>query len=239
MVMFLAAIRRNRMANQMDGLSPSQRWALLVGAAKRAAEASGFSLKRVPGRGLSNVVELTKGGKSHRASIRTTRDRWIAFQPLNKGTTWKTLDDVESVLVAAVDDREDPKNIEVYLFPAEEVQKRFADAYKARIADGHLQKDSFGMWVSLDRDERGIAASVGSGIVDSFKPIAEYSIAELLQSHPPQQTEEAELPGEVEDSLPTLTTIAEVLSWARLQVAQIAGVDVGAVKLDLKMSLES
>ena len=38
------------------------------------------------------------------ASVRTTRDRWIAFPPLDGGTRWKTLDDVELVLVAAVDE---------------------------------------------------------------------------------------------------------------------------------------
>jgi hypothetical protein len=38
---------------------------------------------------------------------------------------------------------------------------------------------------------------------------------------------------EVNDAQPT--TIAEVMDWAREHVARIAGVKVGAVKLDLKV----
>lgn len=227
------------MANEMEGLNSSQRWALLVSAAKQGAQNAGYSLKRVPGRGLSNVWEITKNGKVEKASIRTTRDRWIAYQPLDKGKRWKTLDDVNWVIVAAVDNREEPENVEVYLLPAAEVLKCFKAAYKARIADGQSQQDSFGMWVSLDKDERGIAASVGSGIIEAQAPIAKFSIKALLASAPALPAEEAPPPGEMGDAMPTLGTISEVLAWARQQVAQLAGVDVSAVKLDLKLSMES
>jgi hypothetical protein len=239
MVIELTELQENQMANHMEGLNPSQRWALLVTAAKEAAQKAGYVLKRVPGRGLSNVWEIAKDGKVERASIRTTRDRWIAYQPLEKGTRWKTLDDVQWVIVAAVDKRDDPENVEVYLFPAADVRKRFKDAYKARIADGQTQQDSFGMWVNLDTDQRGIAASVGSGLVDAFKPIAKFSIKSLLATGTQLQSEEPHVPGDMGDVMPTLNTISEVLAWARQQVAQLAGVEISAVKLDLKLSMES
>jgi hypothetical protein len=228
MVIELTELQENQMANHMEGLNPSQRWALLVTAAKEAAQKAGYVLKRVPGRGLSNVWEIAKDGKVERASIRTTRDRWIAYQPLEKGTRWKTLDDVQWVIVAAVDKRDDPENVEVYLFPAADVRKRFKDAYKARIADGQTQQDSF-----------GIAASVGSGLVDAFKPIAKFSIKSLLATGTQLQSEEPHVPGDMGDVMPTLNTISEVLAWARQQVAQLAGVEISAVKLDLKLSMES
>ena len=60
-------------------------------AAKKGAESQGLALSRVPGRGLANVWKAEKGGKKQLASIRTTRDRWIAFQPLEYGKKWKTL----------------------------------------------------------------------------------------------------------------------------------------------------
>lgn len=36
------------------------------------------------------------------------------------------------------------------------------------------------MWVALDLDQRGLPASVGSGIVGKYVPIAEYSLQALL-----------------------------------------------------------
>ena len=71
---------------------------------------------------------------------------------------------VQVVIVAAVDLREAPENVEVYVFPAEEVRKRFDAAYAARTQAGQVVRNNFGMWVGLDQDERGIPASVGSGI---------------------------------------------------------------------------
>ena len=223
------------MANLLEGHSETVKWRLLVDAAKKAVASQGYSLSRVPGRGLSNIWNITKDGKTKVASIRTTRDRWIAFPPLQGGTKWKTLDDVETVIVAAVDSKDDPENVEVYIFPADEVRKRFNAAYAARKKDGQTIKDNFGMWVSLDRDDRGLAASVGSGILDHYKRVAGYSISELLSENPHEEEAVAE---EIEQEAPEaadFSTIAEVMAWAREQVAQLAGVQADAVKLDLKI----
>ena len=46
----------------------------LVEAAKKGAAAQGYCLSRMPGRGLSNVWNVTKDGKTMVASIRTTRE---------------------------------------------------------------------------------------------------------------------------------------------------------------------
>src|SRR5687768_16634384 len=105
-------------------------WHFMVDAAKRALEAQGYSLSRQPGRGLSNIWNADRDGTTHSISIRTTRDRSIAFPPLKQGTKWKTLDDVDLVAVSSVDTKENPKNVEVYIFPAAEVQKRFNAAYQ-------------------------------------------------------------------------------------------------------------
>ena len=152
----------------------------MVAAAKQGAEADGYELKRVPGRGLSNIWTITKDGKAQRAAIRTTRDRWIAFPPLAKGTKWKTLDDVAVVIVASVDSKEEPENIEVYIFPADEVRQRFDAAYAARVKDRLVVRDDFGMWVNLDLDKRAAPTAVGSGIIMKYKPVAVFSIEKLL-----------------------------------------------------------
>ncbi|WP_206077165.1 MULTISPECIES: hypothetical protein [Mesorhizobium] len=207
----------------------------MVDAAKKAAEAQGYSMTRVPGRGLSNIWNITKGGKTEMAAIRTTRDRYIAFPPLQGGAKWKTLDDVETVIVATVDSKDDPENVEVYIFPAHDVRKRFNAHYAARSKEGQTIKDNFGMWVGLDRDNRGIAASVGTGILDHYKRVAVYSISDLLADNPHGEAGSEEPEHAPETVEPGLSTIAEVMAWARDRVAQLAGVQAEAVKLDLKI----
>ena len=222
------------MKNSMEGLSASKKWHVLVEAAKRGIQEQGYTMERVPGRGLSNIWNITKDGKTQVASIRTTQNRWFAFPPLKDGTAWKTLDDVQVVIVAAVDDREDPENAEVYVFPADEVRKRFDAAYAARIEAGRSVKNNFGMWVRLDRDDRGIAASVGSGIIDQHKSVATYAINDLLTAETEYSEDDQALIDEAAESN-QFATIAEVMAWARERVANLAGVDVETVKLDLKM----
>ena len=225
------------MNNLLNDLSDSARWRLMVDAAKAGMMAKGYALERVPGRGMSNVWNVTKDGETRIASIRTTRDRYIAFPPLEGGAKWKTLDDVELVVVATVDSKDAPERVEVYLFPADDVRQRFNAHYAARLKEGQSIKDNFGMWVGLDRDDRGIAASVGTGILEKYEPIANYAIADLLAEHPPAQANDEEpvqAAGEI-PATPTLATIAEVMAWARNRVAEIAGVQAEAVKLDLKL----
>ncbi len=225
------------MTNKLDGLNETTKWHLLVEAAKTALVESGYSIERVPGRGLSNIWNITKGGVTKNAALRTTRDRWFAFPPLNGGAKWKTLDDVDVVVVATVNSKEEPEYIEVYLFEAPEVRKRFDLAYAARTKHGSV-KDNFGMWVGLDVDKRGIASSVGSGIVEGKKSLAVFDISNLLASanmEPSEGEIEAAAEEAPEPTTGHLTTIGEVMSWARQRVADLSGVPVEKVKLDLKL----
>jgi hypothetical protein len=215
------------MANLFDGHDETTKWRLMVGAAKSALDQAGYSMAKIPGRGLSNVWNLEKDGKTKAACIRTTRDRWIAFPPLEKATKWKTLDGVELVVVATVDSRDDPQNVQVYVFPADEVRKRFNANVAARLKAGQPPRDNFGMWVALDLDQRGLPASVGSGIIDAYKPIAEFSLQALLQALDVTSEDE---PDEVKP-----TTVAEVMADARKRVAHILGVQPDSIKLDLKV----
>lgn len=228
----------SEMKNLLEPLSEARRWRLLVDAAKDAIEQEGYTLRRVPGRGLSNVWDIERDGKTLLASIRTTRDRAIAFPPLENGAKWKTLSDVEVVVVATVDSKEDPRKVEVFFFPADDVRKHFDAAYAARKKAGHANRDNFGMWVALDADTRNIASSVGSGLTAKYRRVAVYSIEDLLAAEVPRDS--ARETGMVDETVEQgeedrLSTIAEVMDWARRRVAEIAGVRVEAVKLDLKV----
>lgn len=219
-------------------------WRLMVGAALQGARRRGYALKKQPGRGLSNTYELTKDGKTQTASIRTTRDRWIAFPPLDDGKRWKTLDDVDLVLVAAVDNRLNPQNVEVYLFPADEVRKRFDASYAARIANDHRVRNNYGMWVLLDKGDDAVISQVGHGLAEEYPRIANFSIDELegvVAKDVRKMASEAALDPEevvpVTDAGPALNTVADVLTFARQKIATLTGMPTETIKLDLKMGV--
>jgi hypothetical protein len=210
-------------------------WRVLVRAAKKGAEKAGYKLSRVPGRGLANVWNVEKDAKALLASIRTTRDRHIAFPPLEGGKKWKTLDDVDLVIIAATDSKKDPKTVEVYIFPASDVRKRFDASYAARIKEGFVVRDDFGMWLPLDPDSR--PSRIGSGIIKDYERVALYPMEMLMAEAKAAEWSDGdgELEATAEGDEVQPTTIAEVIAWAKEQVARIAGVRVEAVKLDLKV----
>lgn len=222
------------MSNRLKDMGESLAWRLMVAAALRGAEENGFALVRKPGRGLSNTWELTKGGKTRVASVRTTRDRWIAFPPLNGGKSWKTLDDVDHVLVSAVDDRLNPQNVDVYLFPADEVRKRFDRSYAARIAAGHTVRDDYGMWVMLDKGDPSVTTQVGSGLAADYPAIARFSLDELQASSADAAREVESVAPDSDDQIEP-ATIGEVLLWARTRIASLSGVSTESIKLDLRI----
>lgn len=222
------------MKNLYLDLTKSQAWQITAGSATKALAEVGYQLKKMPGRGRSNVYEAKKNGKTERVSVRTTRGRKFAFPSTDKGKAWLTLDDVDVVVVAAVDNREDPRAIQVYKFDAAEVKKRFSDAYTARTKADIVVRDNFGMWVSLDKDNRGIPRSVGTGLGNDFPPIAEYLIADLVKENQI----------EIERGSPTTSTsaqtvvpntIAEVVDLAKQRIAALAGVETASVKLELRI----
>lgn len=222
------------MPNRLKELGESRAWNLMVRAAVKGAEDNGFQLVRKPGRGLSNTWELTKDGKTRVASVRTTRDRWIAFPPLDGGKRWKTLDDVDLVLVSAVDDRENPQNVDVYLFPADEVRKRFDRSYSARIKADHTVRDNYGMWVMIDKGDPSVVTQVGSDLAVDYPAIARYSLDELIEPAA-QVTERVGIAPPAAPAENEPATVGEVLAWARAQIARLSGVGPECIKLDLRI----
>jgi len=227
--------------NRLKAMGEMKAWKLLVGAAIAGATRNGLELKRRPGRGLSNVYETTKNGSTHAVSIRTTRDRWMAFPPMNNGTRYKTLDDVDQVLVAAVDDQHNPQNVDIYLFPANEVRRRFDVAYAARIANGNTVRNDYGMWVKLDPADSDSVGQIGAGIAVDYPRIARFTIDELEFGTAPEATklldEDNAIPESEEiDRMVDFSNVADVLSFARARIAELTGIAADTIRLELRMA---
>lgn len=221
------------MSNRLKDMGEMAAWRLMVKAAVTGANKIGYEMKRQPGRGLSNVWEASKNGKVEIVPIRTTRDRCIAFPPLDNGAHWKTLDGADQVIVSAVDNPENPQNIEVYLFPANVVKERFDASYAARIKNGHTVRDNFGMWVKLDAAETDLPTQVGGGLAVDYPAIARFSIDELENGIGVTCDQAAqETPDDFEGA--TFSTVSEVISWARSEIARLSGMPIESIKMDLK-----
>ena len=140
------------------------------------------------------------------------------------------------VIVAAVDDRDDPQNVEVYRFDAEEVRKRFDASYAARIDAGQTVRDAFGMWLNLDEDDRDLPASVGAGLATVYPPIATFPLEKLIAetaAEPARVPEDGGAVGTPATREPQ--TIVDVMDWARKRIATLSGVRMEAVKLDCRI----
>ena len=214
------------MENKFKLLSNGERWKILVNKARHTVEGVGYEMQRVPGKGRSNVWELHKGNKKTIAAIRTTQDRYIAFLPLEE--KWKTLGDVDTVIVAAVDDIENPQNVEVYMFPADEVQKRFDEAYYARVKAGYKINEDVGMWVCLDPIDHDSLNGVGTGILRDHKPIAVLPLDDPGGGASPAVTGDQSWSNQCE-------TISDIITAARRRIAQISGMPEQSIQLELRI----
>ncbi|MDP9057618.1 MAG: hypothetical protein M3N34_09920 [Pseudomonadota bacterium] len=205
---------------------------MMVSAALAGAKLAGFSIKLQPGQGLWNTYEISREGTTQIASVRTSRDRYISFPPLDQGRRWETLDDADVVLVSAVDDHLNPQNIDVYLFPADEVRKRFDANYAARIANARPVPDNHGLWVPIDKGDDAVIDHVGHSLAIDYPAIARFAIDEL------------EAVGNIEPEtkhlavgVPSFKTASDVLVFARAQIAAITGMPIERLKLDLRLDV--
>ncbi len=141
--------------------------------AVEALEKQGWTVERIPREGKSSVRRITKDGVTKTVSIRTTQDKWIAFPRNNKNDGWATLRDVDYVVAASVDDRDNPRFAQIHMIEGDEMRARFDRAYAARKAAGFVLPKGRGIWVSLyEKESNDPVSHVGAGAGLAHPPIA-------------------------------------------------------------------
>lgn len=189
--------------------------------AEESLRKQGWKVERVAGVGTS-VRKITKDGASKTITIRTTQDTWIAFPRTPDNKRWKTLNDVDAVVAASVDDPSDPKFALIHMLDGDDMRRRFDRAYKARLAAGHKIPNGRGVWLSLYRDEGNDPIQlVGAGAGNVYPPLDRVP---MNGAGAAPATEPADLPGDGP------LTIAE----AKRRLAQTLGVDPSSIKITVE-----
>lgn len=203
----------------------------LLEIAREALEAAGYEVTTVPGTRRSVIWKIRRDGSTSTVAIRTTIDRWFAFN--RDGDGWKPLDDVDDVVVAATDDAKDPRKVHVYHFPGGEVRSRLNKARDTRSAAGLVVRDNFGLWIGLDRhDDTHAPTRAGSGIGEDFPPIATYRLEDTLA--PPPTSEPSPETARQEEKRPS-RSISEIQAAVASEVAGMLGVSPEKIQIEIRI----
>ncbi len=194
-----------------------------------AYENEGYSMKKIPGRGLSNTWHVEKDGKQQKLSIRTTQDQWFAFPKSKDG--WKTLDDVDLVAVASIDNIEKPQNILVYKFNADEVRNCFNASRDARLNAGMIVKDDYGMWVGLNKfSSQDFPQGVGSGLGEKYPPTSfKIPTSNLANSEENTETDFS--------LLSSKNSVENIVEIARKDISALIGIPKDKITLEVRLSI--
>jgi hypothetical protein len=196
--------------------------AALFNAAIAALEQHGWKVERVSGSGKSSVRRIKKAAESKVVSIRTTQDRSIAFPRMEDDKSWRTLDEVDAVIAASVDDKENPHFANIHMLPGDEMRDRFNRTYTARLNAGHTIPLGRGVWLSLYADESANPVHhVGAGAGNKYPPFAKIPLDPAALISAENEADEGE--PKAEEGL----SIGE----AKRRLAMTFGVDPSSIKI--------
>jgi len=211
----------------------------------QALEQLGWTVERIQGTHKSSVRRISKGRESHKVSIRTSQDTWFAFPRTRQNDSWRTLAEVDVVIVVSVDNGENPKFAKVHWFDANDIKQRFDRALSARTAAGRKIPTGRGMWVSLYREEATEpAVMVGAGAGrDETTVIARVALpADIVDAEPDVRAadlREANAGGNGVPHGPTAPSSGDdeaplTIPEAKRRLARFLGVDPSAIKITVE-----
>lgn len=202
----------------------------LFNSAIAALEQDGWTVERVAKSGKSSVRRIARRGVSKTITIRTSQDRSIAFPRTAGDKGWRTLDEVDAVVAASVDDKYDPKFACIHLFDGEEMRDRFNRSYTARMNAGHTIPIGRGVWLSLYAAEASQPVHlVGAGVGLVHPPFAKIPL------NPDLVAASGDDDAADDDQIMQGLTVPDVMAAARHRLSELLGVEPSAVKLDLKV----
>jgi hypothetical protein len=174
--------------------------------AVEALEKRGWTVDRIPRSGKSSVRRIVNKNVTKTVSIRTSQDTWIAFPRRAADDAWATLADVDYVIAATVDDRDNPRFAQVHMIEGDEIRARFDRAYAARKKAGYSMPVGRGIWLSLyDKEAHLPVTLVGAGAGLDHPAIVRVPLTVEKSSNALEQTLSELDPQDVELEDPPLT----------------------------------
>lgn len=203
--------------------------------AERTLEREGWEVSRIPRGGKASLRLITRGAESYKVSIRTSQDTWIAFPRRTRSEGWVTLDEVDFVVAASVNDRHNPREARVHMIPGDDARARFNRAYAARERAGHTLPVGRGIWLSLyDVEADDPVSHVGAGMGIVYPPLA---VADLTKQGLIEAGDTDDDPSEREDNDTSTAVGAErplTLADAKRRLSESLGVPESAIKITVE-----
>jgi hypothetical protein len=191
----------------------------MLGAVEKALEISGYKVEKL-GRKIWNI---TKSNRTQKIAIRTSRDRWIG-SPASGGALHRS--DVAAFAIGAVNSRENPASVEVYLIPRTEIL-RLWEAHRAARSEAGRVVGPGPSFIALDKLDG--TDGVGSGLAEEFQRIAEIKLGGQSTDQPSLSAHDIE----VIDGIDRLKrdVVDSAAKWLRFDPAR--------VKIDIHITIDA
>jgi hypothetical protein len=225
-----AFANRARNSSAVLSLPPRRSQAELIAFAHQALKNQGYEVEQVPEMKKRSARRITKDGKSQLATIRTTRDCYIAF-PRRPGG-WGTLKDVDLVVAASIDRVKNPTEVRIHILPAvERIILELIDQERGR--RGRLYGMRRHQTVSVSegeinyalnlRDKRKRSANGGDWLTRSGAIATRAAMRRFVAKHPAFAIESTDDGGmylyDVESRERELADQAETAAWLKQALA--------------------
>lgn len=199
---------------------------MLRRAAQKALSDQGYLVEVVKGSGGARLF-VSKDGDRGLVQVRTSSDRWVGW--MRKGGKWKGFDEAKLVVIAAIDNVQRPREVEVHAFSPPVVRDAFAANLAARERANAGFSKTAPVFIGLDPCLKGKPSSTSSDLKARAMWTARYPL------------DEAEHLDEVRAEAPPVArrpeTREKFAARVRQEFADLIGVPAEAVSIDFRVSM--
>lgn len=196
-------------------------------AAEQALRQQGYETEILKGSGGARL-RIRKDGQEGLALVRTSSDRWVGW--MRKDGEWKGFEEADLVVVAAIDNMQRPRDIEVYAFEPEVVHQAYVDNLAARLRSNPDFRTDAPVFIGLDPCLKGKPSSTASNLKEQA---LWSSVLPLDDADKAVQEPSAAAPATVRPS----ETREKFAARVRQEFADLIGVPADKVSIEFRVAM--